>query len=397
MINVAMIGCGGYAYELLKRLWMLPEKFNVVAVSSRSGTGTEGGRACSEKGIKIYSDIDQMLSDLQGKADAIFVPTPIHTHKDLATKCMDAGFDVLLEKPPVATIQDLNYLSDYAAKKGKNVAVLFQSLYTKIIKELKDRIVSGEFGKVLKVRGIAGWPRMDDYYSRSSWAGKLKAGEHWVLDGTINNPLAHMLSNELYLASMEPGKMETPVSVTAELYHAHDIESEDTSSLRIITENGVEVTFNASLCSENNLDPINMIICEKATIEYINFNEAKITFNDGKTDSIVDETEQRVYMMEMLYDSMTNNKPFACTLDTCKPFTTCVNAAFESTGKVKAIEKKYITRREQGDTIKTVINGIDKALKVAYDGGKLFSELGLEWAESSETMDVKNYSKYPSA
>ncbi len=396
MVNIAMIGCGGYAYELLKRLWLLPEKFNIVAVSSRSGTSTEGGRACAEKGIKIYDDMDAMLSDMQGKADAIFVPTPINTHKVIAVKCMDAGFDVLLEKPPVATIQDLIYLNDYASNKGKRVAVLFQSLYTKIIKELKDRIVSGEFGKVLKVSGVAGWPRMDEYYSRSNWAGKLKAGDEWVLDGTINNPLAHMLSNELYLASMQAGKMEMPVEVTAELYHAHDIESEDTSSLRIITENGVEVTFNASLCSENNLNPLNMIVCEKATIEYINFNEAKITFNDGKTDSVIDETEQRVYMLEMLYKSLTTGEPFACGLDTCIPFTTCVNAAFESAGKITAIDKKFILRSEQGDTVKTVIKDIDKVLKVAYDGSKLFSELGVGWGKKTTLFKVDNYTHFPS-
>ena len=395
MINIAMIGCGGYAFQLLKRLWLLPDKFTVVAVSSRSGTTTEGGQACADRGIKIYSDMDEMLAAVKGKADVIFVPTPIHTHRDITVKCIDAGFDVFLEKPPVATIQDLIFLDDYAKKHGKRVAVLFQSLYTKIIKQLKDRIVSGEFGKVLKVSGVAGWPRMDDYYSRSGWAGKLKAGEEWVLDGTINNPLAHMLSNELYLASMAAGKMEMPVSVTAELYHAHDIESEDTSSLRIMTENGVEVTFNASLCSENNLDPINMITCEKATIEYINFNEAKICKN-GDVERIVDETEQRVYMLEMLHESMTTGKPFACGLDTCKPFTTCVNAAFESTGQVNPISGKFITRREQGDTIKTVIKDIDKALKVAYDGGKLFSELGMAWAKPSTEFKVKNYTKFPS-
>lgn len=396
MINIAMIGCGGYAFQLLKRLWLLPDKFNVVAVSSRSGTATEGGKGCADRGIKIYSDIDELLANVKGKADAIFVPTPIHTHKELAIKCIDNGFDVLLEKPPVATIQDLLYLDSYAKKHNKRVAVLFQSLYTKIIKQLKDRIVSGEFGKVIKVRGVAGWPRMDDYYSRSAWAGKLKTPEgDWVLDGTINNPLAHMLSNELYLASMEPGKMEMPAKVTAELYHAHDIESEDTASVRVVTQNGIDITFNASLCSENNLDPINLIICEKATIEYINFNEAKIRKN-GDVESIIDDTEQRVYMLEQLYESMTTGSPFACGLDTCIPFTTTVNAAFESTGSVKSISGKYITRREQGDTIKTVINDIDKALKVAFDGGKLFSELGLPWTKPSTEFTVENYTKFPS-
>ena len=396
MINVAMIGCGGYAYELLKRLWILPEKFNVSAVSSRSGTSTEGGMACAQRGIDIYDDIDTMLSAMQGKADVIFVPTPIHTHKPLTMKCVDAGFDVFLEKPPVATIQDLIELRDYCDSKGKKVAVLFQSLYTSIIKELKDRIVSGEFGRVISVGGIAGWPRMDDYYSRSSWAGKLKVEDQWVLDGTINNPLAHMLSNQLYLASMEPAKMSMPKNITAELYHAHDIESEDTASIRIITTDDVKVVFNASLCSNKNIDPINIITCEKAKIEYKNFNRATITFDDGRIDTIVDESEQRVYMLDMLHKSFTAGEPFACSLDTCIPFTTSVNAAFESCGKVSAIDSKFITTVEQGDNIKTIINDIDSALRVAYSGNKLFSELGLGWAKPSRLFKIDNYNKFPS-
>ncbi len=97
---------------------------------------------------------------------------------------------------------------------------------------------------------MAGWPRFDTYYNRTEWAGKLHVNGQWVLDGTINNPLAHMLSDELYLASMKPRAMAEPVSVKAELYHGNDIESEDTSSLRIITDKGVEILFNASLCSD---------------------------------------------------------------------------------------------------------------------------------------------------
>ena len=72
------------------------------------------------------------------KVDVIFVPTPIHTHKDFAIKCIDAGFDVFLEKPPVATIQELDELEAYATAKGKRVAVMFQSFYTTIMKEMKD-------------------------------------------------------------------------------------------------------------------------------------------------------------------------------------------------------------------------------------------------------------------
>lgn len=395
MLKVAMIGAGGYAYQLIKRIWMLPEKYELVAVSSNPNRNSTGKIACRNKGIDIYSDVDALLDAVQGKADVIFVPTPIHTHRPLAIKCMDAGFDVFLEKPPVATIQELDELIEYSSSRNKRVAVMFHLHYTKIISEMNKRIASEEFGEVKRVRGVAAWPRMDDYYDRNGWAGKVRLNGDWILDGTVNNPLAHMLSNELYLASMEEDKMAHPKTVAAELYHGHDIESEDTSSLRIITDKDVEIMFNATLCPETTLDPIIVVECEKATLEYINFNETKISFKDGNEETILDETEQRVYMLEELYKSYINGEAFSCSLATCRPFTIAVNTAFESSGKVHEIDNKYITRIEQGDTIKTIINNIDELLQRAHVSGKLFSELGVEWAVCPRQFNCHNYTMFP--
>jgi hypothetical protein len=260
---------------------------------------------------------------------------------------------------------------------------------------LKSIIVSGgDLGKVKRVRGAAAWPRMDDYFGRSGWAGKLKVNGDWVLDGTINNPLAHLLSNQLYLASSQEGKLADPVSVTAELYHAHDIESEDTSSLRIITKDGFEVIFNATLCPENSIEPTVMVDCENGSIEYYNFNKAVIIRPNGEKEYINDETEQRTYMLERLCDSYMSGKFFNCSLETCRPFTVSVNASFESCGKINSIPLKHILRYEQGDTVKTVIKNIDSILKVAYENGQLFSETASEWANRSKHIDTINYIEF---
>jgi len=389
MLKVAMIGAGGYAYELIKRMWTIPEKYELVAVTSNPTRKSAGKAACTEKGVEVYPDADTMLEAVKGKVDVIFVPTPIHTHKELAIKCIDAGFDVFLEKPPVATIQELDELEAYATAKGKRVAVMFQSFYTTIMKEMKAAIVSGKLGKVKRVRGVAAWVRTDEYFARGS-------NGDWILDGTINNPLAHMLSNELNLACMEAGKIAEPAEVTAELYHGHDIQSEDTSSLRIITTDGVEIIFNASLCPQGDVDPIVVVECEKGKIEYVNFNKAEITFADGTKQHILDETEQRTYMMEMLHDRYVSGEEFDCSLAMTRAFTVTVNAAFESSGKINPITVEHINRSEQGDTVKTVIRDIDELLTVAHGSGRLFSEVGSDWAVASKPFKVDNYTKFPS-
>ncbi|MBN2019531.1 MAG: Gfo/Idh/MocA family oxidoreductase [Sedimentisphaerales bacterium] len=401
MIKLAMTGAGGYAYELIKRICDLPGKMEIVAVTSNPARKSLGRSFCQNKGIPIYDDTDQMIKNIKGIADVIFIPAPIHKHFTLTTRCIDAGFDIFLEKPPVATIQDLDELTRYAFERGKKIPVAFQYLYSAIIQELKKRIVEGRYGEVKRVRGMAGWPRFDTYYNRSEWAGKLRINGEWVLDGTINNPLAHMLSDELYLACAEPGRMAQPASVEAELYHGHDIESEDTSSLRVITDKGVEILFNASLCSDARMDPSVIIECEKARIEYVGFSKAAITLETGVVEHITDNDEKRINMLVKLAEHYENGWHYPITLETCRPFTLVVNGAFESCGRPHPIDKEYLTCHEQndhtGDTVKTVIKDIDNFLRTAHEKGKLFSEVGAPWAKKSGKFDLRGYKKFPTS
>ncbi|MDD5459477.1 MAG: hypothetical protein PHF37_08815 [Phycisphaerae bacterium] len=213
----------------------------------------------------------------------------------------------------------------------------------------------------------------------------------------VNNPLAHMLANQLYFASMKPGEMAEPVTVQAELYHGHDIESEDTSSLRIITADNVELIFNTSLCSDRKIDPIVAIECDNATIEYINFEEATITRNNGNAEQLNDPANKGIHMLERFSECFEADKPYAATLETCRPFTVSVNGVFESCGCPHRIDKKHIRRFEDGDSVKTVIEDIDSILQAAHSAGKLFSEIGVDWAKKSDPFDVGEYKQFPSS
>jgi predicted dehydrogenase len=396
MIRIAMIGAGGYAFELIKRIWMVPDKIDLAAVTSNPSHKRPGVETCREKGIKVFSTVDELLETMQGKCDVIYIPTPIHTHSSLTKTCLDAGFDVFLEKPPTATIQDYDDLVAFVNKRGRKVPVCFQYLYTNMMQQMKEKISAGKFGKVKRVRSIGAWERLDSYFSRSAWAGRLRVNDEWVLDGTINNPLAHVLSNDLYLASMERWKMAEPKTVQAELYHAHNIESEDTSSLRIVTTDGVEIIYQATLCADKVVHPITTVECEKATIEYAEFNKVTITHKNGKKEEIIDESEMRVQMLEKLAEAYENKKPYYGSLELCRPFTLAVNGAFESSKLTHGITSRYIRCFEHQDSMRTVVNGLDQYLLTGYEQGKLFSELGVPWAIKTEPFDMAGYTSFPS-
>jgi predicted dehydrogenase len=394
LIRIAIIGTGGYAYGLIQNILNLPEQMKLVAARSNPKRKSQGAQVCKEKGIPVYDDIDKMLDDMQGQADVIMVPTPIGTHFQLAKQCLNAGYEVFLEKPPVATIQQHDELLSIAKSQDKQVPVMFQSLYSDLLRQLQKRIISGEFGEVKRITAVTGWTRPDSYFMRNSWAGKLNDNGEWVLDGTVNNPTAHTLSNELFLASKQYEKKAVPQTVKAELYKAHNIESEDTSCVRIITEDNVEVFFTASLCSKEIFGPEIKVQCELADINYSNYSSATIKYNDCRKDERIESSDQTRSVEHMLLSiAECYEKDLSCrgSLEICRPFTLTVNSAFESSGFTHQIPAQYLERLTIEEEEYTYIRNLSKILKTAFTESKLFSEIGVPWAISTVNFNLKNY------
>lgn len=394
MVNIAVVGAGGYAFSVIQRLVTLSDVCRLTAVTSNPQWQDAGAAWCRSRDIPVYDHLDGMLDELKGKCDVILVPTPIPTHYEIARACLAGGFDVFLEKPPVATVQDLDDLRVRAKQAGKSVGVCFQYLYSNTVQTLKKRLCTGAYGAVKRIRSMAGWERLDSYYLGANWFGKLRLADRWVLDGTINNPLAHMLANSLYFACPTPAQMAAPVSVQAELYHGHRIESEDTSSLRIMTDRGVEIIFNATLCPLREMEPITVIEAEKATIEYVDFEKAVIRPHEGPLEEIVEEQDPRLHMLREMTRSWREQTGYVADLDICRPFTVAVNGAFESCGRPHDIDERSISRRPKGDSVKTVIEGIDEVICTAHANGRLFSEIGVPWARASSPFPVEHYDSF---
>ncbi len=397
MLRIAVIGAGGFAFHIIQRIWDVSDKLKLVAVTSNPERKTPGAAVCRERDAKVFGTVDELLEAMQGKCELVYIPTPIHTHAPLAKKCLDAGFDVWMEKPPVATIQDHDDLIAYANKYGKPIAVCFQYLHSPLVQTMKEAISAGRYGRVKRVRSIGAWERFDSYFARNSWAGKLRVGSDWVLDGTINNPLAHVLSNNLYLASMDRRRMADPATVQAELYHGHDIEGEDTSSLRIVTADGVEVVYQATLCAEEAREPTTTVDCENATIEYAEFTTITVTYKDGAREQSTYEKDRFVTMLERLASDYENERPYLSSLETCRPFTLAVNGAFESSRLTHGIDKEYVRRCDKAGEIKTTIEGLEDRMQQAYEQGQVLSEVGAPWAVKTEPFDLAGYDSFPSA
>ena len=398
-LNLAIIGCGGYAAYLINRMAEVPESCRLTALTTRDPEG-EAAQASKANGIAVYKNVDEMLENLSPEeCPAIVIPTSIESHFEYTKKALDHGFHVLLEKPPVATVQDIDRLIELQRSSGKWIAVNFQHLFSPITQQLKSRLSSKEFGAVRSVHAQAIWSRPESYFKRSSWSGRLKNNGQWVLDGTVGNPMAHLMAEAVYLAATHSG-MASPRTVQAELYHANAIESEDTSAVRIHTEEGVPVFFCTSLCAKEASPVVCEIRTETAQIRLYDFCRVEISFNDGRTEllepDVIDGRLDRQGMLQSIVHSLSLNERPLITVEECRPYMLAWNGAFESFGVPSAVPSAFIKNEVVNEIPFCCIEGLAELSRTAAANGQLFSEAGATWATPGRIVNMKNYNRFPS-
>ena len=392
-VKIAVIGTGGYAHQLIIRIQTTPLYGIITAVATRD-PDCEDARYCRANGINVFQSVDEMLA--YGEFEVVINPSPIHLHAEITKKCLAAGFPVWMEKPPVATVQELDDLNAAAIDAELPVAVCFNSLFSYRSQQLKAELLAGTYGRIKRVKSLGAWVRTDAYFNRNNWAGALKQGDHWILDGDINNPLAHVICNGLFFAGNQQADLANPVSVEAELYRANSIESEDTSAIRIQTAEGIEILSWLTLACEDESDPVTVIETEQATLKLINLQDVEIVWHDGRTEFRDSYKENRIEMIEHLCRTVRTDEPLICSLVNTRPFTLTVNAAFDSVGTIHTIPESALNRVTVRKTeTQVAIQGMGAIMKQAFEANALFSEIGVSWAQQSVVFETKGYTHFP--
>ena len=116
----------------------------------------------STLGIHGTSNYRQILND--SKVQAVSIVTPSRTHYQIAKECMEAGKDVLVEKPLTMDIAEAEGLVKIADKNNRILMVGHVFRYHPAVQELRRRMNEGELGKIQTIisnRLSFGLPRKD--------------------------------------------------------------------------------------------------------------------------------------------------------------------------------------------------------------------------------------------
>jgi len=81
----------------------------------------------------------------------VIITTPDFTHAGLAVAALDAGADVIIEKPLTIDAEGVRAISEAVERTGRGVTVTFNYRYSPRNAALKELIASGEIGEVTSV------------------------------------------------------------------------------------------------------------------------------------------------------------------------------------------------------------------------------------------------------
>lgn len=185
-IRVAMIGGGinsavGRVHEIAMKM---DGRFDLLAgcFSRNADNNRLSGQQYGVASERVYESAEQLLAAEASRIDAVVIATPIQAHAAQIGLSLEHGLRVISDKPLVGDIAECQALQKRLSAEGGEIFCIFNYTGYPAVRELRQRVRSGEIGHVFKV--MAEMPQ--DSYMRLKNQGRVNAIQEWRLrDGAI--------------------------------------------------------------------------------------------------------------------------------------------------------------------------------------------------------------------
>ena len=402
-IRFGLTGLGGYAGYVCDRILGDARSDHpaakLVAVCDpepeRFARRVEDLRAA---GISVVRDFAELLTR---DIDAVWLPLPIDLHFPYTEAALDAGKAVLCEKPAAGCVDDVDRMIAARDRTGLPVAIGFQDMYQPSVAVLKQRLVAGEFGRVVGARVIGCWPRSERYFGRNDWAGRLRRDGRWVLDSPASNALAHFLHLALFLLGPSREQSAKPTSVAAELYRANRIENYDTCAMRFTVggpgvEPEVPLFIAYTHACATSVEPVVVVETEQAQISYVSGRHIEIL--RGTRGELLPLSASPHKHMLRAFRSLVRegcDAVMGSTLEQARMHVVAFNAASEASPVVDVPAHFVDAIAEPDHTTLRVIREIVPAMKSCVSDRCFLYETGLApWSHPPTTMPINGYAHF---
>ena len=188
MLKVGIIGNGsisGAHRSAYKRLFESGEA-EVVAICDIRPERLEEEFRSGFDDARLYTDVDEMLRAEAGKLDYVDICVPTFLHAEISIKAMQAGFNVLCEKPMARTVAQAEEMVKVSKETGKTLMIAYCNRFNEGAMEVKKVIDSKKYGRVISAdfRREGG---SDDSGGWNNWFADFELSGSAALDFQIHD------------------------------------------------------------------------------------------------------------------------------------------------------------------------------------------------------------------
>lgn len=229
--KLAIIGLGGIA-----QVMHLPilGKFNDVSIDAICDKDFGKAKLLAKKYSinKLYKNVEEMLSE-NPEINAVIIATPTDTHLDVSIKCLEAGKNVLVEKPIARDYRETEKIVEAAEINKKILMVGMNNRFRSDAMVQRTFVNSKEIG--------------DIFYVKTGWLKTKSSTEKWFMEKEkagggvfIDNGIA-MLDLGMWMLGFPEVK-----SVSAINYYHNTKKVEDSNFTFVKFKNGSSLTIEVS-------------------------------------------------------------------------------------------------------------------------------------------------------
>ncbi len=224
MIKVAIVGAGNISRLHLEGFLTFPERCKIVALADiLPERATDAIERLNLTGARAFASHTEMLAEMADEIDLVSICTPPYCHGQISIDSLNAGCNVVVEKPMAASLEECDAMLAAEKASGKMLSVIAQNRFREPIQALKHILNAGLIGNVLHAQVDSHWWRGHSYYDLW-WRGR------WDKEGggcTLNHAVHHI--------DMLMWMMNLPDKVTAILSNAaHDNSEVEDISIAVL-------------------------------------------------------------------------------------------------------------------------------------------------------------------
>lgn len=233
-MRYALIGCGRIAASHIKAA--LSNRLEICAVCDVLPEAMEVLLAMygleKDGSIRRYTDYKELLR--AEKPALVSIAAESGVHAEIALRCIDAGVNVIIEKPMAMSMDDADELVRRSEETGVKVSVCHQNRFNTAVQELRRALETGRFGKLSHGSVHVRWNRDRSYYAQAPWRGT------WARDGgCLMNQCIHGID---LLRWMMGDEAEEVYGVTKRQFHPY-LQCEDVGMAVVKFKNGAVGTI----------------------------------------------------------------------------------------------------------------------------------------------------------